>query len=168
MKIVVLSDTHMTKNRIYLPKALLQGLDGADLILHAGDWLAPEVADLLEEWAPVDGVAGNNDGEEIVRRFGLQKLIRAGSHMIGLIHGDTGPGRTTEQRAYQAFAGEAVDAILFGHSHVPYQEERDGVLLFNPGSPTDKRRQPLYSYGVLETGPDGRLHARHVFYEDKS
>lgn len=167
MRIGVVSDTHLYKKNIYVPKALRQGLDGVDLILHAGDWIAPEMADLLQEIAPVDGVAGNNDGEEIVERFGVQKLIRAGHTMIGMIHGD-GYGRTTEQRAYQAFAGESVDVILFGHSHVPYMERRDGVLLFNPGSPTDKRRQPLYSFGILEIRDGGGVDARHIFYEDKS
>lgn len=167
MKIGVVSDTHLHKRNVYLPKALRDGLQGVDLILHAGDWIAPEVADLLAGIAPVEGVAGNNDGDNIVDRFGLQKLIRAGNIMIGIIHGD-GYGKTTEQRAYQAFAGEAVDVVIFGHSHVPYMERRDGVLLFNPGSPTDKRRQPRYSFGILEIGDGGELEARHIFYEDKS
>lgn len=166
MKIGVVSDTHMYGNKAYLPQALRDGLAGVDLILHAGDWVSLEVVKLLEEIAPVDGVAGNNDGPEIIDRFGTQKLLRLENVIVGIVHGD-GFGKTTERRAYEAFAGEPVDVIVFGHSHVPYIEERAGTLLFNPGSPTDKRRQTLYSYGILNIRDGNRIEAKHHFYESK-
>lgn len=165
MRIGVLSDTHMSTASARLPKALEKGLTGVDLILHAGDWVSPAVAELLERIAPVEGIAGNNDGEEIVRRFGRRKIVRAGELSIGMVHGD-GWGKTTEQRAYEAFANERVNAVVFGHSHIPHMEWKNGMLLFNPGSPWDKRRQPRYSFGILKT-EGNRIEAEHVFFDDR-
>ncbi|MDF2926972.1 MAG: phosphodiesterase family protein [Paenibacillaceae bacterium] len=167
MRIGVVSDTHLHCRNVRLPDALVRGLDGVDLILHAGDWVSERVADELELIAPVDGIAGNNDGFEIVDRFGLQKLLQVEGVTIGLIHGD-GHGKTTEKRAFDAFAGRAADIIIFGHSHIPYQERRGGSLLFNPGSPTDKRRQPRFSYGVIEISNGNCVEARHFYFDSKS
>lgn len=162
MKIGIVSDTHLTGAGRPLPEKLLAGLAGADLILHAGDWVSLRVAKELEAVAPVDGVAGNNDGPDIVSRFGRQKLLRLADVTVGLIHGD-GYAKTTVERAYDAFAGEMADVIIFGHSHAPYMEQRGGVLLFNPGSPTDKRRQKQFSFGMMEiTGR--RVQASHTFF----
>jgi uncharacterized protein len=166
MRIGIVSDTHMNGHNAYLPQALREGLQGVELILHAGDWTSPVVAELLEEIAPIEGVAGNNDGPDIIERFGWQKLIRVEQIMIGIVHGD-GYNKTTEQRAYEAFAGETPDIILFGHSHVPYLEQREGVWMFNPGSPTDKRRQPRYSYGILEITDGNRIEAAIHYYDNK-
>lgn len=166
MRIGIVSDTHLHR-RTKLPEALTQGLMGVDLLLHLGDWISEWVADELEAIAPLNGVAGNNDGPEIEARFGRKKLLRVGNTTFGLIHGD-GFGKTTEQRAFEAFRGELVSAVLFGHSHVPYAERRDGILLFNPGSPTDKRRQPRYSYGIIELQNDGRMEAQHFFFDSRS
>jgi putative phosphoesterase len=148
-----------------LPEALVSGLTGVDLILHAGDWTAPYVVGLLEEIAPVDGVTGNNDGPEIYKRFGRRKLLALHGYRVGIIHGD-GFFETAEERAKGAFAEGEADIILFGHSHVPFKQTEGGILLFNPGSPTDKRRQPKFSYGILELGETVR--AEHYFYTDKS
>jgi hypothetical protein len=165
MKIGVVSDTHMPAKAKKLPDLLVQGLQGVDYILHAGDWVSLDVADLLGRIAPVDGIAGNNDGEKIRTKFGRKKIITLGGRHIGLVHGD-GTKKTTEERAWEAFHKDDVDLIIFGHSHIPVQMIRKGVLMFNPGSPTDKRRQPLYSYGIIELGP--KIHAKHYFYENKS
>nr|WP_316047281.1 metallophosphoesterase family protein [Planococcus glaciei] len=81
---------------------------------------------------------------------------------VGVIHGD-GSRKTTEQRAFEAFAEEQVDIIVFGHSHIPVMREVDGITLFNPGSPTDKRKQPQYSFGLLEIGDTWNL--RHIFFD---
>ncbi|MNC15246.1 phosphodiesterase [compost metagenome] len=166
MKIGVVSDTHLSDRReIRLPRELLNGLAGVELILHAGDWLSPRVAEELERLAPVEGVAGNNDGLDIVNRFGYKRIVEATSVRIGLIHGD-GYGKTTERRAFDAFEGQDVQAIVFGHSHTLYLERKAGILLFNPGSPTDKRRQPLYSYGIMEIH-GGVISAVHHFYASR-
>ncbi len=165
-RIVVVSDTHMPRMAKRLPIALCAALEDADLILHAGDFMTEAATDALESFAPVIGVAGNNDDEAIRRRFPLQQLLEWDSYRIGLTHGHEGRGRTTPERALDLFSGEAVDAVIFGHSHIPLHERRDAVLLFNPGSPTDRRRQPHFSFGILEAH-DG-LTARHVTFADKS
>lgn len=163
MKIGVVSDTHLSDRRsVRLPEALVQGLSGVELIVHAGDWISPRVVEELEQIAPVEGVAGNNDGLDIIDRFGYKRIVEAASVRIGLIHGD-GLAKTTERRAFDAFEGENVHAIVFGHSHTPYLEWKSGILLFNPGSPTDKRRQPLYSYGILEIQEERITAAHHYF-----
>lgn len=168
MRIGVISDTHMFGRAKQLPRALVEGLRGVDLILHAGDWVDTAVAGMLEQIAPTDGVAGNNDGRDIVQRYGRQKLLSLPGCRIGLVHGDGGR-KSTLDRAMDAFREETVDVIIFGHSHIPYQGTHDGTLLFNPGSPTDKRRQPRYSYGLLEWEPQGApIKATLHYYDDKS
>lgn len=168
MRIGVVSDTHLYSRTTALPAALVRGLQGVDLILHAGDWIDESIVSLFEAIAPVDGVAGNNDGMEIIRRFGKRKVLALGGFQIGLVHGDG--GRSTPDTAYQAFCDAkgqpSVDAVLFGHSHIPFLERRGGTLLFNPGSATDKRRQPQYSYGILELSD--RIEAAHFYYADRS
>ncbi|CEH29349.1 phosphodiesterase [Aneurinibacillus migulanus] len=164
MRIGVVSDTHMPSRAKRLPEALVRGLQGVELILHAGDFTSPEVIVELETIAPIEGVAGNNDGEEIVSRFGRKKVLTYKGFRIGLVHGD-GKSKTTERRAQDAFTEDEVDIIVFGHSHTPLMREVEGVLLFNPGSPTDKRRQPQFSYGILELGTE--IKAEHYFYDSK-
>jgi len=166
MKIIVLGDTHMPRMAKSLPLALVEGLRTADLILHVGDWQTLAVRQMLETFAPVDGVAGNGDGPELVTQFGRRKILEVAGVRIGLVHGHEGPGASTEERARRAFAATDVDIILFGHSHIPLHRTAGNVLLFNPGSATDKRRQPQYSYGVL-TLTAGHIAAHHVFSDNK-
>jgi len=165
-RIGVVSDTHLHGREPKLPARLLEGLAGVDLLLHAGDFVDPSVADALEAIAPLVGVAGNNDGADIVRRFGYRQIVEANGRRIGLVHGHMGPGRSTEWKAFHAFRDDAVDLVVFGHSHVPHYETVDGVLLFNPGSPTDKRWQPRYSFGIVEIGE--RIEAAHIYYDKKA
>jgi len=168
MKIAVVSDTHMPRFAKALPFALRQGFarEAVGLILHLGDFTAPDVADLFAAIAPFDAVAGNNDGDELVRRFGRRKVIGVEGVRIGLTHGD-GVRKTTLERALDAFADDGVDVILFGHSHAPYCARHRDVWVMNPGSPTDKRRNPRYSWGVLEIRDGGVFPALHYF-DDKS
>jgi uncharacterized protein len=167
MKIGLVSDTHMPRFAKALPGALKQGLiaQRVELILHMGDFTTPAVADLFAEIAPLDAVAGNNDPEQIHRRFGRRKILHLAGVRIGMIHGD-GTRKTTLERAQDAFAGEALDVILFGHSHCPCCERHGELWLINPGSPTDKRRNPSYSYGVLEI-ENGRPTPALYYYGDK-
>ena len=148
-----------------LPETLKLGLQRADIILHAGDWTSLDVLAQLSGYAPVYGIAGNNDGPEVVARFGYSRIVECGGKRIGLVHGH-GRSGTTERRAMDAFKGQKVDAIVFGHSHVPLCREHNGILMFNPGSPTDKRRQPSYSYGVLQLS-GGRLQGKIVYFDNK-
>jgi putative phosphoesterase len=165
VRIGVVSDTHMFGRSRELPMALILGLQGVDHILHAGDWMDGHIPDLFERIAPIDGVAGNNDGMEMVQRFGRCKVLHLAGYRIGLVHGDGGK-KTTLERAMDMLSDSSVDCIVFGHSHIPYQAVHDGILMFNPGSPTDKRRQPRYSYGILKLGDT--LEAEIHYYDDKS
>ncbi|WP_409270344.1 metallophosphoesterase family protein [Neobacillus sp. SCS-31] len=101
------------------------------------------------------------DGNDVKSLFPDKKIIQAGKFRIGLVHGH-GIGKTTEKRAIEAFIGEKVDCIIYGHSHIPVHKFTEGILLFNPGSATDKRRQKQFSYGILEVGEE--LSAKHVFF----
>lgn len=164
-KIVILSDTHIPARAKQLPKILLGACENADLVIHAGDWQTLDVFFELSAYAETIGVAGNVDPWEIIDRFGKKKVLTVENLKIGIIHGD-GTSKTTEQRALEAFSGEGVDLIIFGHSHIPLMKEIDGVTLFNPGSPTDKRRQQKYSFGILEIGEEWKL--QHVFFDKES
>ncbi|MDP4097413.1 metallophosphoesterase [Paenibacillus sp. P96] len=166
MKIIVISDTHISSAARGLPSALLKELSGADLILHAGDWTDWSVYEKLSAFAPVEGIAGNNDGPIIVQRLGYERIVEVEGKRIGIVHGDGFRG-TTEERAIATFAGRQMDCIIYGHSHIPALSTLDGVMVLNPGSPTDKRRQEQYSFAVL-TLKDGRLEARHIFFADKN
>jgi putative phosphoesterase len=161
MKVVVLSDTHMPKRAKKLPSRLIEELKEADLIIHAGDWQTIDVYNDLKNYGKVIGVFGNVDGPEIKEIFGEKALIKEHGYKIGITHGH-GKGKTTEKRALLAFNSELVDCIIFGHSHIPIKKYEDGILLFNPGSPTDKRRQGKYSFGVLKIGET--LEAEHIFF----
>ncbi|WNR45389.1 metallophosphoesterase family protein [Paenibacillus roseipurpureus] len=167
MRIVVVSDTHMPRMAKKLPIRLLQELELADLILHAGDWTSLDVYDELTRFAPVEGIAGNNDGEQIIRMFGFEKTIQIGQVKIGLLHGHTPHKKlTAEQKAMMAYQPGETDAVVFGHSHIPLMKLHNGILLFNPGSPTDKRRMKQHSFGIMEIeGTD--IKAEHVFYDSK-
>lgn len=168
MKIAVVSDTHMPRFAKALPLALREGFarEEVALILHLGDFTAPEVAERFAAVAPFDAVAGNNDGPELQQRFGRRKVLDVGGVRIGMTHGD-GVGRTTLARALDAFAPGEVDVILFGHSHAPYCARHGDIWVVNPGSPTDKRTNPRYSWGVLELREGGVFPTLH-YYDDKS
>jgi uncharacterized protein len=161
----LVSDTHLPRFGTSLPPALVRGLVKAQVqaIIHCGDLTKRIAIELLEEIAPVIAVAGNNDGKELHKELGERVLLQAGGARIGIVHGHRGPGRLTIERAYRAFADETVDAVFYGHSHIPFRMRRGGVLLFNPGSPTDKRINPAYSYGIVRI-EGGRVRAAHRFY----
>lgn len=165
MKIVILGDTHMPRMAKSLPSRLTEELGTSDQIIHTGDWQTIDVVAKLKNFAPVDGVYGNADPQEVREMFGREKRFSFNDIRIALIHGD-GKGKTTPLRALETFKDERPDMILFGHSHIPYHHEHDGIVLFNPGSPTDKRRQPQFSFGILEI-EDGGYALRHVFFDSK-
>lgn len=154
LTIGVVSDTHLyaTSARSRLPDTLLTELAAAGVgcILHAGDILAPWVLDRLQEIAPVIAVYGNGDPPELRAALAPSRVVVTGAHSIGLVHGHEGRGATTPSRAVRAFSGlDEVRTVVFGHSHHPLSTLVGGILAFNPGSPTDKRLQPLYSFGLL-------------------
>jgi uncharacterized protein len=163
MKIVVLSDTHLPKRKKGLPTRLLEELKNVDLIIHAGDWQTIEVYKELQNYAKVEGVYGNVDDEEIIELLPEKLILEFGEFKIGITHGH-GKGRTTEKRAISAFEGEKVDCIIFGHSHIPVKRFDHDVLIFNPGSPTDKRKQKMYSFGIIHISD--KIVAEPIFFSD--
>ncbi|MNW66269.1 Phosphodiesterase YfcE [compost metagenome] len=115
----------------------------------------------------MEGIAGNNDGAEIIRRLGERKIVTLEGVRIGMIHGHAPYSRKgTDGNALLAFEGEKVDCILFGHSHQPLLRQEGDILLFNPGSPTDKRREKQYSFGLMDI-EEGKISARHIFYDSR-
>jgi hypothetical protein len=168
MRIGVVADTHMPRCAKALPAMLVRGLveQRVELILHLGDFTHPAVPELFAALAPLDAVAGNNDPEQILQRFGRRKIVRAEGLRIGMVHGD-GRGKATFDRARDAFAFDPVDVVAFGHSHVPYCARHGQVWFVNPGSPTDKRRAPRYSWCLLEIR-GSTVEPALQYYEDKS
>ncbi|KRE41799.1 metallophosphoesterase family protein [Paenibacillus sp. Soil522] len=168
MKIVVVSDTHMPRMNKKLPDRLLRELKTAKAIIHAGDWTNLSVYEALVAFAPIYGVAGNNDGADIIRKFGLRRQLELEGVRMGIVHGH-GDGKriNTEARALEAFKNVHLNVLIYGHSHIPVLKRSAGLLVFNPGSPTDKRRQPMYSFGIFQLA-GGTVSAKHIFYNDKS
>lgn len=165
MKVGVVSDTHLPRFGDQLPAGLRRGLGEGrvELILHLGDFTGPDIPRLFEALAPLDAVAGNNDPPALVRRFGRRKVLTLGGVRIGMVHGH-GTRGTTMSRSLRSFEKDGVNIICFGHSHQPVCERRGEIWLVNPGSPTDKRTQPRYSYAVLEI-ERARVVPRLVFFD---
>jgi putative phosphoesterase len=134
----------------------------ADLILHAGDFSVASVLDDLRALGPpVAAVHGNIDSAELRRVLPERQVVEAVGVRIGLVH-DAGPASGRLRRMRLAF--HDCDAVVFGHSHIPLHEELDGFQIFNPGSPTDRRRQPRHSMGMADVR-DGRISFEHVWLE---
>jgi putative phosphoesterase len=165
LRIAVIADTHMPNRAKQLPAALIEGISGVDLIVHAGDWSSLNALEQLETIAPVEGVTGNNDDPSLHARFKEKIIIQAGPYRIGVTHGHGQKG-TTFKRAWGAFEGEKLDVIIFGHSHIPYLEKHEETWVLNPGSPTDKRRQIYFSYAMIELSAE--LNITLHTYADKS
>lgn len=164
MKIIVLSDTHLPKRNKGLPARLVDALKDVELIIHAGDWQTMDVYHELQSYARVEGVYGNVDDEGIMQLLPSKKIVEAGGFRFGITHGH-GKGKTTEKRAIAAFEGEKVDCIIFGHSHIPVKRYEGEILIFNPGSPTDKRRQKQYTFGVLSI--NDKIEANHIYFDEE-
>lgn len=164
IRILILSDTHMPKKSKQLPGVLLNEMNFCDLIIHAGDWQSIELYEELKKRAPVEGVYGNTDNDEMRAILKKKILLEIKGFKIGVVHGH-GKEKTTEKRSIEAFSDEGVNAIIFGHSHIPVKKLHNEVILFNPGSPTDKRRMPNYSFGILEITDE--LIFNHVFFDSK-
>lgn len=144
----VVSDTHLSGRNLHLPSSLVEGLRDVDLILHGGDINTLPALQLFETFAPVRAVVGNNDEPALQRLLPLRRYFRFGRLTAGLMHGHDVDRLTARQAVEREFRG-VVDLGIFGHSHRPLSEWIDGFLLFNPGSPTSKRWEPQFSYGLL-------------------
>ena len=151
---VVIADTHLPRRAEELsgalPGVLLAHLERAELILHAGDLMDPALLEELAAYAPVRAVRGNMDPPD--ERLPETLEFGFGGARVAMIH-DSGPKQGRWNRMRRRFPEARV--VVFGHSHIPFIEDRDGLLLFNPGSPTDKRRQPRHTFGVLRADGEG-------------
>jgi uncharacterized protein len=154
VRVVVLSDTHAPRRWKSCPAAVAARLPHADLILHAGDVCTAAVLDELSEYGPVRAVVGNNDGPDVAA-WGARPTLELDLDglRVAMIH-DAGAAAGRLARMRRAFP--AADLVVFGHSHIPLDQSGDDLRIFNPGSPTDRRRQPHGTLGVLQI-EDGRL-----------
>ena len=153
-RLAVISDTHLPRGARALPEACLERLRAADAILHAGDLMELSVLAELERLGPpVHAVRGNVDSAELQARLPLTRVVSAGGARIAMIH-DAGPADGRLGRLRRRFPD--ADAVVFGHSHIPLHEERGGFAIFNPGSPTERRRSPRHTMGIA-TAADGRV-----------
>lgn len=147
MRVAVLSDTHAPRYWKSCPPAVARVMEHVEVILHAGDVCTPAVLDELSAWAPVHAVRGNNDGPDVADWGAPDTLtLELAGLPVAMVH-DSGAriGRPARLRRRFPDAG----LVVFGHSHIPLNEVHDGQRIFNPGSPTDKRRQPRGTVGLL-------------------
>ena len=149
----VIADTHFPRRARTLPDGLLPHLELADLILHAGDLMDSTLLEELANYAPTRAVRGNLDPPEA----GLPETLEFefGGARVAMIH-DSGPKKGRRKRMRRRFPEARV--VVFGHSHIPWLEDEDGLLLLNPGSPTDRRTQPEHTFALLRA-EDGEVTA---------
>jgi uncharacterized protein len=154
MKVAVLSDTHAPRFWKACPAAVAGRLEGADLILHAGDVCRAWVLEELAAFAPVRAVLGNNDDPDVAAWGAPETLeLDLDGLPVAMVH-DAGPAAGRARRLRRRFP--TAELVVFGHSHIPLDETGEGVRILNPGSPTDKRRQPRGTMGLLRV-EGGRL-----------
>lgn len=147
MRILVVSDTHIPMAAHDLPQAVYDAVKDVDIIFHAGDFVEMKLLDKLRSLKEVKAVSGNMDSKEIRMQLNPKEVITVGKFKIGLIHGYGAPVEllNTVRKEF-----DKIDCIVFGHSHAATNIRKDGILYFNPGSPTDKIFSSNNSYGILE------------------
>ena len=145
LNLVLIADTHVPKRARNLPRQVWDAVDNADAVFHAGDWVESSLLDEFERRSRrFLGVYGNNDGPELRRRLPETATAALGGVRFAMVH-ETGPAKGRELRC-EALYPDA-DVLVFGHSHIPWDTlAPNGLRLLNPGSPTDRRRQPACTY----------------------
>jgi uncharacterized protein len=154
-RLLLLADTHVPKRARDLPAEVWRAVEEADLVVHAGDWVDVRLLDDLEERsARLVACWGNNDHGELRERLPEVARAEVEGVRVGVVH-ETGQAKGREERMSGAYAD--LDVLVFGHSHIPWDTvTATGLRLLNPGSPTDRRRQPRSTY-MTATAEDGRL-----------
>ena len=155
MQLLLLADTHVPKRAQDLPPAVWDAVEAADVVLHAGDWVHESLLDQMEQRCRrLIGVWGNNDGTALRARLPEVARAELGGVRLAVVH-ETGPSTGRESRCSALYSD--VDVLVFGHSHIPWDTTTStGLRLLNPGSPTDRRRQPHCTY-LTAVATDGRL-----------
>lgn len=145
LRLVLVADTHVPKRACVLPDQVWSAVDGADVVFHAGDWVSEGLLDEFEQRSRhLIGVYGNNDGDELRKRLPETASVTLDGLRFSMIH-ETGQAKGREQRCEALFPD--TDVLVFGHSHIPWDTVAPGGMrLLNPGSPTDRRRQPVCTY----------------------
>jgi uncharacterized protein len=154
-RLLLLADTHVPKRARDLPDQVWREVEAADVVLHAGDWVDVALVDELERRSRrLVGCYGNNDGPALRARLPEVARAELGGVRFAVVH-ETGPAKGREERCAAAY--DDVDVLVFGHSHIPWDTTAEsGLRLLNPGSPTDRRRQPFCTY-LTATAGDGAL-----------
>jgi uncharacterized protein len=152
MLIAVISDTHLPRGSRRLPDACVERIAAADLLLHAGDFSTLDVLRELEAIGPpVTAVHGNVDSAELRLLLPEECVVEVGGARIAMVH-DAGARTGRLERMRRRF-GDRADLVVFGHSHMPVHEQApDGFQILNPGSPTERRRAPSHTMGLIEVG----------------
>jgi putative phosphoesterase len=155
VRLVITSDTHVPARARDLPDQLWRAIDTADLVIHAGDWVSDSLLDaMLARSRRLIAVYGNNDGPALRERLPEVAKADVSGLRLAVVH-ETGPAAGRERRCEARFPGR--DLLVFGHSHIPWDSVTPaGLRLLNPGSPTDRRRQPYATYLTAELAR-GRL-----------
>lgn len=155
MHVLLLADTHVPARARDLPADVWAAVDGADVVLHAGDWVSEDLLDRLAARSRrLVACVGNNDGPGLRARLPLVAHVDLAGVRVGVVH-ETGPASGRERRCDEDHPD--LDLLVFGHSHIPWDSTTPrGVRLLNPGSPTDRRRQP-YATFMTATLRDGRV-----------
>jgi uncharacterized protein len=158
--IAILADTHMPKGARRLPERCVELITAAEAVIHAGDFFAASALEEVQALCPVvHAVHGNVDEEPLRRTLPAELEVEIGRRTVAITH-DGGAAKGRLARLHRRFP--AVDAVVFGHSHLPLHEVEGGFQIFNPGSPTERRRAPRASMGVLNRGKTG-LVFEHVW-----
>ena len=165
MRLLLIADTHVPLRARDLPAAVWDEVARADVVLHAGDWVAPELVDELEaRSARLVGCWGNNDGAAVRSRLPERADVTLAGVRFTVTH-ETGAAAGREARMARLYPDR--DVLVFGHSHIPWDTTtQTGLRLLNPGSPTDRRRQPFCTY-LTATVHDGQLTAVDLHRIDK-
>lgn len=155
MRLLLIADTHVPKRARDLPPQVWEAVDAADVVIHAGDWVEPGLLDALEARSRLLVACwGNNDGDELRRRLPERADVELGGLRFTVTH-ETGGAAGRDARMATAYPD--TDVLVFGHSHIPWDTTaHTGLRLLNPGSPTDRRRQPYCTY-MTATAADGVL-----------
>ncbi len=153
-RIGVIADTHIPKQAEQLPEELLEQLAKVDFIIHAGDFEDTNTLKELQKTSRVIAVSGNMDSKKVKEQLSKREVLNVDHYKIGIIHG-WGDPHTLPKRVFEEFKSDNVDCVVFGHSHQVFNQTIDGVLMFNPGSPTDTMSAHFKSFGILEVSPEG-------------